>query len=211
MRNKLKLKPCIKVPYANQLYEGFEVLQSRAIIANVSVDKVMDIMLDFIDMHDEPLFFFLEIPSKIPEDFKGGFIDKQYKDIYYLDGCDQQDARNILHDIGDVLCNDGLSSFGFGCLEGEDEIMFDYLNLIRFMAQDIKQYEALMKKYKIEKVDDLFTVEQAYDREHPGYFKLYERDGMSVFDIPAALEEYGMYLAEQREWLGNERARIWLK
>ena len=198
--SKLKLKPCIKVPYADRLYEGYEVLEERAIIANVSVDKVTDMMLDFIDMHNEPLFFFLELPSKTPEGFKEGLVNKMYKDVYYLDGCDQQDARNILNEAGDVLCNDGLSSFGFGCLEGEDEIMFDHLNLVRFIAQDIKQYEALMKKYKIEKVDDLYTVGQAFDREHPGDFMRYEVDGFSVFDIPAALKEYGMYLAEQREW-----------
>jgi len=58
MRKKMKLKPCIEVPFADKLYEGYEVLEGRAIIANVSVDKVKDMMADFIGMYDEPLFFF---------------------------------------------------------------------------------------------------------------------------------------------------------
>ena len=44
MRKKMKLKPCIEVPFADKLYEGYEVLEGRAIIANVSVDKVKDMM-----------------------------------------------------------------------------------------------------------------------------------------------------------------------
>ena len=44
MRKKLKLKPCIEVPFADKLYEGYEILEGRAIIANVSVDKVKDMM-----------------------------------------------------------------------------------------------------------------------------------------------------------------------
>ena len=58
----------------------------------------------------------------------------------------------------------------------------------------------LLADYGIEKVNDLVTVNQAYDREHPGNFTRYEENGFSVFDIPEALEEYGMYLAEERDW-----------
>ena len=105
-----------------------------------------------------------------------------------------------MNEIGDVLCNDGLSSFGFGVLGGEDEIMFDHLNLVRFLGKDIKPYEVLLADYGIEKGNDLVTVNQAYDREHPGNFTRYEENGFSVFDIPEALEEYGMYLAEERDW-----------
>lgn len=202
MRKKLKLKPCIKVPYADRLYEGYEVLEGRAIIANVSVDKVKDMMADFIGMYEEPLFFFLELPGHLPEGFKEGFIkeDELKKDVYYLDGLDQKNSLNILNEIGDVLCNDGLSAFGFGVLESEDEIMFDHLNLVRFLGKDIKRYEVLLADYGIEKVDDLVTVGDAYDVEHPGGFTQYEENGFSVFDIPEALEEYGMYLAEERDW-----------
>ena len=78
--------------------------------------------------------------------------------------------------------------------------MFYHLNLVRFLGKDIKRYEALLAAYGIEIVDDLVTVGQAYDREHPGNFTRYEENGFSVFDIPAALEEYGMYLAEERNW-----------
>ena len=127
MRKKMKLKPCIEVPFADKLYEGYEVLEGRAIIANVSVDKVKDMMADFIGMYDEPLFFFLELPGHLPEGLEEGFIDEIKKDVYYLDGLDQKNSLNILNEIGDVLCNDGLSSFGFGVLGGEDEIMFDHL------------------------------------------------------------------------------------
>ena len=86
MRKKMKLKPCIEVPFADKLYEGYEVLEGRAIIANVSVDKVKDMMADFIGMYDEPLFFFLELPGHLPEGLEEGFIDEIKKDVYYLDG-----------------------------------------------------------------------------------------------------------------------------
>ena len=200
MRKRLKLKQCIKVPFASKLYEGYEVLEGRAIIANVSVDKVRDMMADFIAMYDKPLFFFLELPGHLPEGFEEGFIDEIKKDVYYLDDIDREEALTILNEIGNVLCNDGLSAFGFGVLGSEEEIMFDHLNLVRFLGKDMKPYEKLLADYKIEKVDDLFTVAQAFDMEHPADFTRYEENGFSVFDIPAALEEYGMYLAEKRDW-----------
>lgn len=100
------------------------------------------IMADFIGMYEEPLFFFLELPGHLPEGFNEGFIkeDEMKKDVYYLDGLDQKNSLNILNEIGDVLCNDGLSSFGVGILGSEDEIMFDHLNLVRFLGKDIKRY-----------------------------------------------------------------------
>ena len=58
----LKLKKYCSVPFPEKLFEQYEV-QDNMIIANVGTDKVMDMMLKFIGMHDEWLFFILEIPT----------------------------------------------------------------------------------------------------------------------------------------------------
>ena len=59
----IELKECCRVPFPEKLFEKYEV-KENAIYANVNTSKVLDMMKRFIKMHEEPLFFILEIPCK---------------------------------------------------------------------------------------------------------------------------------------------------
>ena len=59
----IELKECCQVPFPEKLFEEYEVTES-AIYANVNASKILDMMKGVIDIHDEPLFFILEIPCK---------------------------------------------------------------------------------------------------------------------------------------------------
>ena len=88
-RRKLKLKAGCKVPFPEKLYEGYAVTESGIIIANVSVDKIEEIMQQFIVMHDVPLYFFLEVPANQDDETEvaPGIVNVLHKDVYYMDGC----------------------------------------------------------------------------------------------------------------------------
>lgn len=58
----LKMTDGCKIPKADILSEQYEILENR-IVANVNADKIEAIIRDYINMHDDPMFFFLELPT----------------------------------------------------------------------------------------------------------------------------------------------------
>ncbi len=196
----LKLKNCCKVPFPEKLVEQYEV-NNNAIYANIGTDKIKNILLDFIEMHNEWLFFILEIPTKWddePKDDSGNPIGI-HKDVYYIDGCTQDKAKSILLDIGDLLIDDGMSSFGFGCHNSKEEIIFDKYNLLVIYTDKPEQYEYMFSTYDIPKTDNLITAWSTFDVDNYGECKLNVIDDKDIYSIPAEYENQGMYFAERRE------------
>ena len=201
MRKQLKLKAGAKVPFPEKLFEGYEITDTDMINANVSVDKIEEMMQHFIVMHDEPLFFFLELPAHQDDETEvaPGIVNVLHKDVYYMDGCSQDEAIIVMLRVGELLFNDGLCSFGYGGHESGDEILFGKYNTLYIHSENIKQYEKFFAEHGIEKTDHLITAWDTFDDNHPGMSKVYKKNGKTVYDIPKQFEEWGMYLAEQRE------------
>ena len=53
----------VSLPGIKGFARVYEV-KDTAIYANVNASKVVDMMKRFIEMHDEPMFFILELPCK---------------------------------------------------------------------------------------------------------------------------------------------------
>ena len=146
----LKLRSGCQVPFPEKLDEGY-TLMNHQITANVSADKIKDIMTHFICIHDEPIFFILELPSKQYDEIeiRSGIVEKLHKDVYYIDGCTNEEALTILLRVGDLMINDGLCSFGFGCHESSDEIMFGKYNVTTLFSRNIESYQAFFEEHYI--------------------------------------------------------------
>ena len=200
MAEKLKLKAGAKISSALPIYEGYEIGENL-ITANVGIDKVERVFQHFIAMHEEPIFFILELPANIDGEMETapGIVKTLHKDIYYIDGCSQEEGLTILIRVGDLLYNDGISSFGFGCHESSDEIMFGKYNVLTIYSQNIEKYNDFFDAHEIKETTDLKTAWSTFTKETPGVSERYEVNGRSVFDIPKQFEDWGMYLAEQRE------------
>lgn len=200
MAEKLKLKAGAKILSSIPIYEGYEVGDNH-IIANVGINKIEDVFQHFIVMHEEPIFFILELPANAADETEVslGIVEKLHRDIYYIDGCSQEKALTILIRVGNLLYNDGISSFGFGGHESGDEIMFGKYNVLTIYSQSIEKYSEFFDAHEIEKTDSLKTVWDTFTEKTPGVSERYEVDGKSVFDIPEQFKEWGMYFAEQRE------------
>lgn len=200
MAQKLKLKAGSSITSKAILYEGYQK-DINSITANIGIDKIEGVMQHFIAMHKEPIFFILELPAKQNDETEiaPGMVDKLHKDIYYIDGCTQEEAFTILIRVGDLLYNDGLSSFGFGCHESGDEILFGKYNVLTIYSQEISKYDEFFAAHDIDKTENLITAWNTFTDETPGISEKYEVDGKTVFDIPDQFKEWGMYFAEQRE------------
>ncbi|MBE5851162.1 MAG: hypothetical protein E7298_13685 [Lachnospiraceae bacterium] len=196
----LKLKAGSKISSPQVLYEGFEIGDNH-ITANVGVDKIESVMKHFVLMHDEPEFFILELPAnqKDETEIAPGVVRSLHKDVYYIDGCDHEEALAILSRAGEILYNDGLIAFGFGCHESGDEIMFGKYNVLTIYSRNIDKYDDFFTKHRIERTDKLVTAWDTFSQEYPGSSEKLTLDGESIYDLPNQFEEWGMYLAEQVE------------
>ena len=101
----LELKQCCSVPFPEKLFESYEIADNT-IRANVNASKVLDMIRRFIHMHDEPVFFILELPRK---DYDGITESKTVKnatedyDVYFIDGLNTQNACKCLDALGNFL------------------------------------------------------------------------------------------------------------
>ena len=120
----LNFRKGCKVPFPEKLSEGYEYKES-CFTANVNADKMEMLLAHFIAIHNEPIFFILELPSnqKDETEIRPGVVNTLHKDVYYIDGCTQEEALAILNRTANLMINDGLCSFGFGCHQSKDEIM----------------------------------------------------------------------------------------
>lgn len=196
----LKFRKGCTVPFPEKINEEYEV-NDNCIIANIDADKIENLLLDFIKMHTEPLFFILEIPSKLEDENieKPCWVEGFHKDIYYIDGCTQKEAFVIVNRIGKLLVNDGLFSFGFGCHISHDEIMVGKYNVITIYSQNPDSYNVLLEKNELKRVNNLITAWDTFTHDTPGETERIETNGKNVFDIPEMFADWGIYLAEQRE------------
>ncbi len=196
---ELVLKAGCELEPDKKLYEGY-FIDENYITANVGVDKIGEVMKHFIDMHErEMLYFFMEIPSGT----SNGDADEpgaEVRNVYYMDDCTKEDAVSLLDDVGDLLYNDGLSSFGFGGLRSRDEIDFGKYNICQIVSDDIDLFLDFFDQHRIKKNEELVTGLDIVSKEHPAMCRLYTAGGRSVLDIPGLYKDKGMYLADKREY-----------
>ncbi len=200
----LELKQCCKVPFPEKLFEEYEV-RENAIHANIGTSKILDMMKRFIEMHDEPMFFILELPCK---DKTGISCEKtiynvdEKNDVYFIDGLDAHQAKRFIDLVGNFLIKDGMNTFGIGGHNSHEEILLGKYNVMTIYTRNSEAYHEFLKDFGIRKTDDLVTAWNTFTPEHPGECELYvsELTGKTIYDIPNTYKEYGMYLYED----GNE-------
>jgi hypothetical protein len=189
----LEMKRGCKVPFPEKLSEGYEEGEN-AVFANLDASKVTALMERFINIAEGHLFFILELPTNAEDQPEGDFCN----DIYYMDGLDKESALRLLCDTGELLVHDGMNTFGFGVHESGEEILFGKYNVMTVYGADTAKCDELFGFLGIKKTTGLVTAWDTFDENHPGDSFTLEYDGKLIYDIPAALREYGMYLAERR-------------
>lgn len=104
----------------------------------------------------------------------------------------------LLERYGELLINDGMNRFGYGCHESQDEIMLDKYNVITIYSQQLSNYSDFFEAHGIKKVESLITAWDTFSDETPGQAERCDYKGKSVYDLPEELKDWGMYLADTR-------------
>lgn len=194
------IKGCT-VPDARALREEYQATK-YGFIANVNMEKIGKILLDFIAAQKFPLFFILELPSEIEREKRLSGKDNTaplHKNVYYIDGLDNAHAVDLLEKYGALLINDGLCTFGFGVHDGTAEIMCEKYNVVCLHAKQSNKYADLFSKNDIPLVEKVTTAWDTFTLDTPGTSEKITIRGKTVYDILKELESWGIYFAEERE------------
>lgn len=197
----LNLSMGYKVTEIEKLHEGYMASSDCSYIANVDADKTADVLYHFIAMHpNEHLFFILELPVNLNREdiISPSVINKGHKDIYYIDGCKGNECAYLVDHFGELLINDGISEFGFGCHESQDEIMIRKYNCITIYSNDLSKYDGFFEMHDINVDGNLLTAWDTFTDKTPGSSEMIKSNGKSVYDLPEELKNWGIYLAETR-------------
>ena len=189
-----------QVSLVENLFESFTKLTEHHLMANVHAEKILEIFQHFIVIHDEPLFFILELPVSIDREkvIAKNIIKESHKDVYYIDDCSREECLALLIRYGDLLVNDGLSKFGFGGHKSHDEIMLDSYNVVTIYSKELSKFNDFFEPHNIQFVEELVTAWDTFSETSPGISEIYESNGKTVYDLPEELAEWGIYLAETR-------------
>ena len=189
-----------QVSLVENLFESFTKLTEHHLMANVHSEKILEVFQHFIVIHDEPLFFILELPVSIDREkvIAKNIIKESHKDVYYIDGCSREDCLALLIRYGDLLVNDGLSKFGFGGHKSHDEIMLDSYNVVTIYSKELSKFNDFFEAHNIQFVEELVTAWKTFSKTSPGISEIYESNGKTVYDLPEELAEWRIYLAETR-------------
>ena len=189
-----------RVSLVENLFESFTKLTEHYLMANVHAEKILEAFQHFIAIHDEPLFFILELPVSIDREkvIAKNIIKESHKDVYYIDGCSREECLALLIRYGDLLINDGLSQFGFGGHKSHDEIMLDSYNVVTIYSKELSKFNDFFEPHNIQFVEELVTAWKTFSKTSPGISEIYESNGKTVYDLPEELAKWGIYLAETR-------------
>ena len=189
-----------RVSLVENLFESFTKLTEHHLMANVHAEKILEVFQHFIVIHDEPLFFILELPVSIDREkvVAKNIIKESHKDVYYIDGCSREECLALLIRYGDLLVNDGLSKFGFGGHKSHDEIMLDSYNVVTIYSKELSKFNDFFEPHNIQFVEELVTAWKTFSKTSPGISEIYECNGKTVYDLPEELAEWRIYLAETR-------------
>lgn len=189
-----------QVSLVENLFESFTKLTEHHLMANVHSEKILEVFQHFIAIHDEPLFFILELPVSIDREkvIAKNIIKESHKDVYYIDGCSREECLALLIRYGDLLVNDGLSKFGFGGHKSHDEIMLDSYNVVTIYSKELSKFNDFFEPHNIQFVEELVTAWGTFSKTSPGISEIYESNGKTVYDLPVELAEWGIYLVETR-------------
>ncbi|MDE5593350.1 MAG: hypothetical protein K2I75_05390 [Clostridiales bacterium] len=124
--------------------------------------------------------------------------DPFHNDVYYIDGLSASQAIALLDEYGELLVQDGLSSFGFGAHDSSSEIMSSKYNVITIFAKSPEAYNNLFSKHDIPLVEKCVTAWDTFTPTAHGECMRIEVDGNDVFSLPNKLKSRGIYFFERR-------------
>lgn len=170
----------VSVPFPEKLREQYEV-SGDTLTLNLSHEKLAAFVEGFYAMLPAPLFLAVH-PDAEDE-----------KTVYYLDGMTKKQLALILDGYGELLYQDGLSSFALASHETEEEIFVQKYKVISIYSPNISRFFPLLAQFDVERTEHLLTAWDTFTEQTPGMAQRLEIAGQTIEDMITELEKIGMY------------------
>ena len=193
----LQLRKNTSVPFPEKLKEGYR-WNHKTIIGNIDADKIEIALQSFVASHnDEPVFFILELPKRLDDEneIAPGILEESPNDVYFVDDLDTESAFAVWNMVKDIIMNDGMCEFGFGCHNSNDEFFITKYNEFHFSCYNPIMAKTFMQFLKIILNNKLILAGETLSQEQPGMVEAGEYKGKDIYDIPELLKDAGMYQA----------------
>ena len=184
----MKLNAGYKVNGTGLIKESYAI-EGETIFIHLEAKHYKDVMLKLCLQLPEPVFFILEIPcDELKEkELRKSNYDPFHKEICYIDGLSHEAIETFFESFGDILVNDGLSTFGFSSHNDQIEVMKDEYNCLRVYASKKEPFINVLTNNKIPLVDNIVLVSDVLSHENPGYCERYT----SKNGYPETLSSHG--------------------
>ena len=185
------------IPFPEKIKEEFQVFE-KSILLNLSFEKMKPMLVEFLELLPEPLFFVLELPLSQQEEaeLRKDDSDPFHKKVCYLDGQSKAQIKAILHIYGTLLLNDGISQFAIASHTTKDEIYIQKYKVVSIFSNTPAMYIGFLEKYGLAQTDNLLTVWNTFSHKTPGSVQRITMDAMDVFAVYDELVKLGMYDAK---------------
>lgn len=202
--NDFKMVRGCKVPDLRGIHEAYSIRTEERFYffeINVSAENVETVFRELSAEVREPAFLVLEHGTNrfVEEELRKSDTDPFHKDVHYLDGLTYKGLMELFDKYGELLVNDGGSSFGFGSHKGIDEVLVTRYIIFNIYTDDPEKYENRLIKLGFNKEEVLKTVWDTFTPETPGECESIEINGLDIYGLVEQLNIMGMYLAERRE------------
>ena len=170
-------------------------------MANVSIENLLPMLTAFCRQLDEPGFFLCELPASQQEEerLRQSEEDPFHCDVFYKDGCSNEELLRLLSLYGKWFIADGMSCFGFSSHKTKDEIYVGPYKIVYVYTDDFDRYRTFLETCGLPYEPDMKTVWDNFTEDEPGQCTLVTLEGKTVYDIVETLRKDGLYFSEHRE------------
>lgn len=187
----------VKIPHPELIEEKY-ICGNNFIRLNISFEKLLPLIKEFLALLPEPIFLFIHLPLKKQEEDKlhkpGEF--KLHSEILYLDGQTKKQIAEILDQHCNILLNDGLSQFGISSHKTGDEIFIQKYKIVSILSKNINSFIPLIENHDVVKTTTLVTAWDTFTQEAPGISTSVIIDGKDIYYVIEELKKLGMYSAK---------------
>lgn len=188
--------PGVTIPFPDKILEEYQIFNGESICANVSYEKLSDLVTDFYRTLPEPLFFVMQLPLSIDEENKIGFEKIYHQEVLYLDGQTQSQIDTIMSTCGQLLLSDGMSQFAIASHRSHEEIFIQKYKVVSIYSRMPEKYVSLLTQYGLHQTDNLITAWNTFTQDYPGECRRIRMEDLDAYDVADILKKQGMYRAK---------------
>ena len=173
----------VTVPHPERLREEYE-LAGDTLTMNLSFEKLPAFVQAFYELLPEPLFLAVH-PDADNENL-----------VYYLDGMTKSQLETVLGGYGELLYQDGLSSFAIASHETEEELFVQKYKVLSLYSTKLPRFFPLLQQFGVTPTAKLVTAWDTFSEAEPGSASRLQVAGETVEDMIKELQKIGMYQAK---------------